>query len=84
MRCLTPPGQYSCALPRPTALQTAIPTHQTNTQDRPRNELEEVIEGVQNTALPDVNVTEIKSAVLGLLRRHKLELTDDFALQRPR
>jgi hypothetical protein len=53
-------------------------------QDRPRNELEEVIEGVQNTALPDVNLTEIKSAVLGLLRRHKLELTDDFALQRPR
>ena len=47
------------------------------------HELEDVIQGVRKEATPPLLRSEIKSAVLGLLQRRDLELTDDFTLQRP-
>ena len=52
-------------------------------RDQSRHELEDVIRKVRASS-HDVHGSDVKSAVLGLLRRHQLELTDDFALQRPK
>ena len=51
-------------------------------EQRP-HELEDVIQGVRTKTTAPLQRSDIKSAVLGLLQRRDLELTDDFALQRP-
>jgi hypothetical protein len=51
--------------------------------DHQAHNIEDVVKRTQAAAPADLYTSDIKSAVLGLVRRNELSLTDDFKVQLP-